>query len=171
MNMTGPYGPPQDAREMIALIHAAVERGVTFFDTAEGYGPFANERLPGEALKGMRDDVVIATKFGFDFDPESGAPSGGPNSRPDHIRAVADAMLTRLKTHYIDILYQHRVDPVVPSCIDSKRISVAWKLNSLATNLPTSPRRPRICTWSASGYQKPILILLGGEEIMRLRQR
>ena len=114
MNMTGPYGPPQDAREMIALLRAAVERGVTFFDTAEAYGPFANERLLGEAFNGMRGDVVIATKFGFDFDLETGQPLGGPNSRADHIRAVTDAMLKRLKTDYIDLLYQHRVDPAVP---------------------------------------------------------
>lgn len=114
MNMTGPYGPPQDAKEMIALLHAAVERGVTFFDTAEGYGPLENERLLGEAFQGIRGDVVIATKFGFDIDTETGERRGGPNSRPEHIRAATDAMLKRLRTDYIDVLYQHRVDPEVP---------------------------------------------------------
>lgn len=114
MNMTGPYGPPQDAKAMIALLHAAVERGVTFFDTAEAYGPFENEKLLGEAFRGMREDVVIATKFGFNLDPDSGARLGGPNSRPEHIRAVTDAMLKRLQTDHIDLLYQHRVDPEVP---------------------------------------------------------
>lgn len=114
MNMTGPYGPPQDAREMIALLRAAVERGVTFFDTAEAYGPFANEKLLGEAFQGIRGDVVIATKFGFDFNPETGQQRGGVNSRPHHIREATDAMLKRLRTDYIDLLYQHRVDPEVP---------------------------------------------------------
>ena len=114
MNMTDPYGPPQAAREMIALLHAAVERGVTFFDTAEAYGPFANEKLLGQAFQGRRSDVVISTKFGFDLDPAIGDGTGAPNSRPDHIRAVVDAMLGRLKTDYIDLLFQHRVDPAVP---------------------------------------------------------
>jgi aryl-alcohol dehydrogenase-like predicted oxidoreductase len=99
---------------MIALLHVAVERGVTFFDTAESYGPFANESLLGEAFKDRRGDVVIATKFGFDLNPELPRYRGSPNSRPDHIRAVTDAMLKRLKTDYIDLLYQHRVDPNVP---------------------------------------------------------
>ena len=114
MNMTGPYGPPQDPQEMVALLRAAVERGVTFFDTAEAYGPFENEKLLGEAFEGIRGDVVIATKFGFDLDPRTGERLGGTNSRPGHIRAVTDAMLTRLRTDHIDLLYQHRVDPEVP---------------------------------------------------------
>jgi aryl-alcohol dehydrogenase-like predicted oxidoreductase len=114
MNMTGPYGPPQDAREMIVLLRAAVERGVTFFDTAEGYGPLENEKLLGEAFEGIRGDVVIATKFGLDIDVETGEQLGGLNSRPDHIRAAADGCLKRLRTDYIDLLYQHRVDPEVP---------------------------------------------------------
>ena len=114
MNMTGPYGPPQDSREMIALLHAAVERGVTFFDTAEGYGPLENEKLLGKAFEDIRGDVVIATKFGFEIDAKSGERLGGLNSRPEHIRTVTDAMLTRLGTDYIDLLYQHRVDPEVP---------------------------------------------------------
>ena len=113
MNMTGPYGPPQDPQEMIALLHAAVERGVTFFDTAESYGPLENEKLLGEAFKDIRADVVIATKFGFDIS-ETGENLGGPNSRPEHIRTVVDATLERLQSDYIDVLYQHRVDPEVP---------------------------------------------------------
>ena len=99
---------------MIALLRAAVERGVTFFDTAEAYGPFENEKLLGEAFEGIRGDVVIATKFGFDLDPQTGERLGGTNSRPEHIRAVTDAMLARLRTDHIDLLYQHRVDPEVP---------------------------------------------------------
>lgn len=114
MGMSAAYGPPADRGEMIALIRHAVEMGVTFFDTAEVYGPFTNEILVGEALAPVRDRVVIATKFGFDIDPETGARRGGTNSRPEHIRAVAEASLTRLKTDVIDLLYQHRVDPNVP---------------------------------------------------------
>ncbi|QNA85272.1 aldo/keto reductase [Sphingomonas sp. So64.6b] len=113
MGMSFSYGPPRDKDEMIALLRAAVERGVTFFDTAEVYGPFINEELVGEALAPLRDRVVIATKFGFDIgtDPLT-AP--GLDSRPDNIRRVADASLKRLKTDVIDLFYQHRVDPDVP---------------------------------------------------------
>lgn len=113
MGMTWAYGAAPGRNEMIALLRAAVERGVTFFDTAEVYGPFTNEELLGEALEPLRDQVVIATKFGFDLtrDPASGP---GTNSRPDHIRAVVDASLKRLRTDRIDLLYQHRVDPDVP---------------------------------------------------------
>jgi aryl-alcohol dehydrogenase-like predicted oxidoreductase len=113
MGMSFSYGPPKDKGEMIALLRAAVERGVTFFDTAEVYGPFINEELVGEALAPVRDQVVIATKFGFAIgaDPRS-APA--LNSRPDHIKAVADASLKRLRTDTIDLFYQHRVDPDVP---------------------------------------------------------
>jgi aryl-alcohol dehydrogenase-like predicted oxidoreductase len=114
MGMTGVYGSGADRSAMIRLIHDAHERGVTFFDTAEAYGPFANEALLGEALQPIRDEAVIATKFGFDIDLETGARTGGTNSRPDHIKAVAEAALTRLKTDRIDLLYQHRVDPAVP---------------------------------------------------------
>jgi aryl-alcohol dehydrogenase-like predicted oxidoreductase len=113
MGMSFSYGPPKDKGEMIALLRGAVERGVTFFDTAEVYGPFINEELVGEALAPVRDQVVIATKFGFAIgaDPRS-APA--LNSRPDHIKAVADASLKRLRTDTIDLFYQHRVDPDVP---------------------------------------------------------
>src|SRR6185369_2086870 len=111
MGMSASYGPPQDRHEMISLLRTAVERGITFFDTAEAYGPFTNEELVGEALAPMRDRVVIATKFGFKF--ENGKQSG-LDSRPAHIREMADASLKRLKTDRIDLLYQHRVDPDVP---------------------------------------------------------
>ncbi|AWI58416.1 aldo/keto reductase [Sinorhizobium fredii] len=114
MGMTGVYGTGADKGEMIKLIHDAHDRGVTFFDTAEAYGPFTNEALLGEALQPVRDKVVIATKFGFDIDLETGARSGGTNSRPEHIKAVAEAALKRLKTDRIDLFYQHRVDPNVP---------------------------------------------------------
>jgi aryl-alcohol dehydrogenase-like predicted oxidoreductase len=113
MGMTGVYNVPRDRQEMIALVHSAVDGGVTFFDTAEAYGPFANEELVGEALEPFRDQVVIATKFGFDIAPD-GTRRGGTNSRPEHIREVADASLRRLKTDVIDLFYQHRVDPDVP---------------------------------------------------------
>jgi aryl-alcohol dehydrogenase-like predicted oxidoreductase len=108
------YGPLGDRRDMIALIRAAVERGVTFFDTAEVYGPFRNEEIVGEALAPVRESVVIATKFGWDVDLETGENRGGLNSRPTHIKAAVEGMLKRLKTDWIDLLYQHRVDPGVP---------------------------------------------------------
>jgi aryl-alcohol dehydrogenase-like predicted oxidoreductase len=114
MGMSANYGPPADKQEMIALIRTAVERGVTFFDSAEVYGPFANEELVGEALTPLRNQVVIATKFGFDLDPATRERRGGVNSRPEHIKAVADASLERLNTDAIDLFYQHRVDPDVP---------------------------------------------------------
>jgi aryl-alcohol dehydrogenase-like predicted oxidoreductase len=114
MGMTGVYGQPANRQEMIRLIHAAVERGVTLFDTAEAYGPLANEELVGEALTPVRDKVVVATKFGFDIDMETGARGPGLNSQPEHIKAVAEAALRRLRTDHIDIFYQHRVDPDVP---------------------------------------------------------
>ena len=113
MSMTGVYNAPADRQNMIALLRAAADLGVTFFDTAEAYGPFANEELVGEALSPVRDQVVVATKFGFDIAPD-GTRRGGTNSRPEHIRAVADASLRRLKTDRIDLFYQHRVDPAVP---------------------------------------------------------
>src|SRR6516164_2268951 len=113
MGLSAGYGPAVDKPAGIALIRSAFERGVTFFDTAEAYGPFANEELLGEALAPIRDKVVIATKFGFDLDPKTGQ-QHGVDSRPAHIRDVAEASLKRLKTETIDLLYQHRVDPNVP---------------------------------------------------------
>src|SRR6266481_2459769 len=107
------YGPPKDNREMIALLRGAVEHGVTFFDTAEVYGPFTNEELVGEGLAPFRQQVVIATKFGFKLDPKSGR-SIGVDSRPEHIKEVTEASLKRLRTDVIDLFYQHRVDPQVP---------------------------------------------------------
>jgi aryl-alcohol dehydrogenase-like predicted oxidoreductase len=118
MGMSFSYGPPKDKQEMTSLLRAAVERGVTFFDTAEVYGPFINEELVGEALAPFRKQVVIATKFGFDLSPNldprgmKGAP--GLNSRPEHIKQAAEGSLKRLKVDVIDLLYQHRVDPGVP---------------------------------------------------------
>jgi len=112
MGMSSGYGPPKDKQEMISLIRSAVERGVTFFDTAEGYGPFTNEELVGEALAPMRERVVIATKFGFKFGPKG--QQIGLDSRPEHIKEVAEASLKRLRTDVIDLFYQHRVDPDVP---------------------------------------------------------
>jgi aryl-alcohol dehydrogenase-like predicted oxidoreductase len=117
MGMSFSYGPPADKQEMIALLRTAVERGVTFFDTAEVYGPFTNEELVGEALSPLRDQVVIATKFGFDTSADPRAMKGGGpvlNSRPEHIREVAEASLKRLRIDVIDLFYQHRVDPDVP---------------------------------------------------------
>ncbi|HEY4987050.1 MAG TPA: aldo/keto reductase [Bradyrhizobium sp.] len=114
MGLSHAYGQPVDRQAGISLIRGAVERGVSLFDTAEAYGPFTNEEVVGEALAPFRSRVVIATKFGFDIDPETGARSGGVNSRPEHIKAVAEASLKRLKTDVIDLFYQHRVDPSVP---------------------------------------------------------
>src|SRR5215510_4886946 len=112
MGMSSGYGPPADKQEMISLIRTAVERGVTFFDTAEVYGPFVNEELVGEALAPLRDQVVIATKFGFKIGPKG--EQIGVDSRPEHIREVAEASLKRLGIDTIDLLYQHRVDTEVP---------------------------------------------------------
>jgi len=114
MGMSSAYGPAADKGEMIKLIRAAHDLGVTHFDTAEAYGPFVNEELVGEALQPIRDKVTIATKFGFDIDLEMGARRGGTNSRPEHIKQVANAALKRLRTATIDLFYQHRVDPNVP---------------------------------------------------------
>jgi aryl-alcohol dehydrogenase-like predicted oxidoreductase len=113
MGMSFGLGPPADKQEMISLIRSAVERGVTFFDTAEVYGPFTNEELVGEALAPFREQVVIATKFGFKIDQSTGK-QAGLDSRPEHIKEVAEASLKRLKTDFIDLFYQHRVDPDVP---------------------------------------------------------
>ena len=113
MGMSFGLGPAADKNEMIALIRTAVDRGITFFDTAEVYGPFTNEELVGAALAPVRDKVVIATKFGFKIDPSTGK-QAGLDSRPEHIKKVAEASLKRLRTDRIDLLYQHRVDPEVP---------------------------------------------------------
>jgi aryl-alcohol dehydrogenase-like predicted oxidoreductase len=114
MGMSYGYGPAADKKEMISLIRSAVERGITFFDTAEAYGPLTNEELLGEALAPFRDQVVIATKFGFKVDPTAERGLNGLDSRPEHIKQVAHASLKRLKTDVIDLFYQHRVDPNVP---------------------------------------------------------
>jgi aryl-alcohol dehydrogenase-like predicted oxidoreductase len=115
MGMSFGFGPAKDKQEMISLIRSAVERGVTFFDTAEVYGPFTNEELVGEALAPLREQVVIATKFGFNIDADGTQHQQPPlNSRPGHIKEVVEASLRRLKTDYIDLFYQHRVDPEVP---------------------------------------------------------
>src|SRR6185369_11487277 len=114
MGMSVSYGPPADKQKMISLIRTAVERGITLFDTAEGYGPFTNEELVGEALAPVRDQVVIATKFGFKRSPEDPSKWSEVDSRPEHIKEVADASLKRLKLDTIDLFYQHRVDTYVP---------------------------------------------------------
>ena len=116
MGMSFSYGPPKDKKEMISLLRAAAEHGVTFFDTAEVYGPFTNEELVGEGLAPFREQVVIATKFGFDLttDPRGAKGSPGLDSRPEHIKQVAEGSLKRLRTDVIDLFYQHRVDPNVP---------------------------------------------------------
>src|SRR5207245_6046039 len=114
MGMSFSYGPPKDKQEMTALLRAAVERGVTFFDTAEAYGPYINEELVGEALEPFRGQVVIATKFGWKIDPKAERGLAGLDSRPEQIKRVAEASLKRLKVDAIDLFYQHRVDPNVP---------------------------------------------------------
>ena len=114
MRMSHDEDPLPDRQEMIAFLHASVERGITFFDTAEVYGPFINEELLGEALSHLQGDLVIATKFGFNLDLNTGANLGGLNSRPEHIKQVAEASLKRLRVEAIDLFYQHRVDPDVP---------------------------------------------------------
>ena len=119
MGMSFSYGPPKDKQEMTSLLRAAVERGITFFDTAEVYGPFLNEELVGEALAPFRGRVVMATKFGFDLDPNSDARAAKPgvpgvNSRPEHIKQAVEGSLKRLRVDTIDLYYQHRVDPAVP---------------------------------------------------------
>ena len=114
MGLSFGYGPATDKGKAVDLIRAAAHLGITFFDTAEVYGPFINEEVVGEALAPVRERVVIATKFGFDIDPETGEHRGGLNSRPDHVRTAVEGMLRRLRTDRIDLLYQHRVDPEVP---------------------------------------------------------
>ena len=114
MGMSSNYGPPKDKKEMIAVVRAAVDRGITFFDTAEVYGPYVNEELVGEALEPVRDKVKIATKFGFKLKADRSPGWEGLNSRPEQIKKVAEESLKRLRTDVIDLFYQHRVDPDVP---------------------------------------------------------
>src|SRR5271170_1865413 len=115
MGMSFSYGPPKDKKEMTDLLHAAVERGITFFDTAEVYGPFTNEELVGEALVPLRKNLAIATKFGFDLSGRDNRPGAAPvSSKPEHIKNAVEGSLKRLKIEVIDLLYQHRVDPNVP---------------------------------------------------------
>ena len=117
MGMSFSYGPPKDKQEMTTLLRAAVERGITFFDTAEVYGPFTNEELVGEALAPFRKQVVIATKFGFDLSGSDKRPgAAGLNSQPEHIKQAVEGALKRLKVETIDLLYQHRVEPCLPLC-------------------------------------------------------
>ena len=155
MSMTSVYGPAADHGQMIDLIRGAVDRGVTLFDTAEAYGPFANEVLVGEALAPVRDQVKIATKFGFDINPETGERGAGTNSRPAHIKQAVDAMLKRLRTDRIDLLYQHRVDRDVP--IEDVAADVrgpnasdsAWSMCPDPVSA-RSRRRPAECSRAAS---------------------
>ena len=152
MGMSFSYGPPKDKQEMIALLRAAVERGITFFDTAEVYGPFTNEELVGEALAPFREQVVIATKFGFDLDPERhGAVERGLNSRPEHIKQAVEGSLKRLKIDVIDLFYQHRVDPDVPiedvagavkELIQAGQGQALRPFRSRRADDPPRPRRP-----------------------------
>src|SRR6202041_3830957 len=114
MGMSFSYGPPKDKKEMTALLHAAVERGVTFFDTAEVYGPYINEELVGEALEPYKGKVVIATKFGFEIQPGAKPGAFPTNSKPANIKKVAEESLKRLRVESLDLFYQHRVDPAVP---------------------------------------------------------
>ncbi|MDZ4878274.1 MAG: hypothetical protein CLLPBCKN_007709 [Chroococcidiopsis cubana SAG 39.79] len=167
---SGNYNPPKDKREIIRLIHAAVNRGVDFFDTAEAYGPFINEELVGEALSPIRNKVVIATKFGFDINPTTGRRTGGLNSRPDRIRAVVEASLSRLKVEAIDLLYQHRVDPTVPiedvagavkELIESGKVKHFGLSPSRRANDPS-----RRCHSACDGTSERILAL-GGESLNR----
>src|SRR4051812_49146986 len=135
MGLSFAYGSPVSREDGIALLRAAVERGVTFFDTAEVYGPFTNEELVGEALAPFRDQVVIATKFGFDIDPGT-RKQRGVSSRPEHIRQVADASLKRLRTDRIDLLYQHRVDPDEPSHYNLQSVRCGSPVRALKFETP-----------------------------------
>jgi aryl-alcohol dehydrogenase-like predicted oxidoreductase len=145
IGMSTNYGTPPARQEMIALVRSAVDRGITFFDTAEVYGPFTNEELVGEALAPVREQVVIATKFGFGIDPKT-RQRRGLNSRPEHIRQAVEASLDRLKTDTLDLLYQHRVDPDVPIedvaeiaekyGVPMAHISLAWLLHKAPVVAP-----------------------------------
>jgi aryl-alcohol dehydrogenase-like predicted oxidoreductase len=156
MGLSHGYGPAVDKQAGISLIRAAFERGVTFFDTAEAYGPFTNEELVGEALAPYRGEVVIATKFGFAHDPNGGLKMNLMDSRPEHVKRVAEASLKRLKTDVIDLFYQHRVDPNVPiedtaggEAPDSARQGQA--LRSFRSRGADDPS----CTRSAAGDRTP----------------
>ena len=152
MGMSFSYGPPKDKKEMTDLLHAAVERGITFFDTAEVYGPFLNEELVGEALAPFRGKVVIATKFGFDLSGSDNRPgAAGLNSRPEHIKQAVEGSLKRLKVDAIDLLYQHRVDPNVPiedvagavkELIQAGQGQALWPVRSRREDDSTCPRGP-----------------------------
>ena len=151
MGLSYGYGPAVDKQHGIDVIRAAFERGVTLFDTAESYGPFTNEELVGEALAPFRDQVVIATKFGFDIDLETGQRRGGLNSRPEHIKEVVEASLKRLRTDRIDLLYQHRVDPAVPiedvagavkDLIQAGKVKHFGLSEARRADHPPGPRRP-----------------------------
>jgi aryl-alcohol dehydrogenase-like predicted oxidoreductase len=166
MSVTSAYGPASDKQQAIQLIRGAFERGVTFFDTAEAYGPLANEELVGGALEPVRDQVVIATKFGFEINLETGQRSGGTNSQPAHIKAVADASLKRLRTDRIDLPYQHRVDPNVP--IEDvagavKDLIAAGKVKhfGLSEAGPQTIRRAH-AVQPVTALQKRILLVLAG---------
>ena len=152
MGMSRSYGPAGDRQELIALLRSAVERGITFFDTAEVYGPFTNEELVGEALSPLRDQVVIATKFGFRLDPKGERPFLGLDSRPERIRQAPEGSLKRLKTDVIDLFYQHRVDPDVPIedvagavkdlIQEGKQGQALRSFRSRCANHPSRPRGP-----------------------------
>ncbi len=162
MGMSFFYGPPQDTAEMTKLLRAAVDRGVTFFDTAEVYGPFTNEELVGAALAPVRDQVVIATKFGIKHAEQGPSPFSGVDSRPDHIRKVTEASLTRLRTDRIDLLYQHRVDPEVP--IEDvagtvKDLIAEGKVSTSACRRPTRDDTPRPRRSTGDGAAERVLAL------------
>ena len=166
MGMSFGYGPPTDRQQMIALLRTAVERGVTFFDTAEVYGPFTNEELVGEALAPFRGQVMIATKFGFQPDPANGQQWSALDSRPEHIREVAEASLRRLRVETIDLFYQHRVDPAVPieevagAVKQPDRGGQGPALRSLRSRRQDDPSRPR----RSAGHGAPerVLALVAG---------
>jgi aryl-alcohol dehydrogenase-like predicted oxidoreductase len=150
MSFSLSYGAPKDEQEMISLLHAAVDRGITFFDTAEMYGPFTNELLLGKALSPIREKVVIATKFGFKLNPDGSSGWNGLNSRPEHIKEVAEASLKRLNINSIDIFYQHRADPHVPiedvagtvkELIQQGKVKHFGLSRSRCANHPSRPRR------------------------------
>ena len=162
MGLSFAYGPAMDVKEAIKLVRAAVDRGVTFFDTAEAYGPFKNEELVGEALAPVRGEVVIATKFGFKFDAANA--QSGLDSRPEHIREVAEASLKRLKTDVIDLFYQHRVDPEVPiedvagAVEGPDRARQGQAFRTVGSGRPDDP--PRSCGAAGGGVAERIFFVV-----------